>query len=104
MGHTGVLLPVGTGFRNDRPKDMQGRKRLECKLDGVRVLAVFNGNGCTLYSRNGKAFENFPRYRSSWKKTVTCSHMVPAPEEVRVGWRDRGRIIPETHATSTSQE
>lgn len=46
---------------NDRPKDMQGRKRLECKLDGVRVLAVFNGNGCTLYSRNGKAFENFPQ-------------------------------------------
>ena len=46
---------------NDRPKDMQGRKRLECKLDGVRVLAVFNGTGCTLYSRNGKAFENFPQ-------------------------------------------
>jgi DNA ligase-1 len=40
---------------------MKGRKRLEVKLDGVRVLAVFNGRGCTLYSRNGKAFENFPQ-------------------------------------------
>ena len=44
----------------DHPAKMKGRKRLEVKLDGVRVLAVFNGNGCTLYSRNGKVFENFP--------------------------------------------
>ena len=45
----------------DHPAKMKGKKRLEVKLDGVRVLAVFNGNGCTLYSRNGKAFENFPQ-------------------------------------------
>jgi DNA ligase 1 len=45
----------------DHPAKMRGRKRLEVKLDGVRVLAVFNGNGCTLYSRNGKVFENFPQ-------------------------------------------
>jgi DNA ligase-1 len=45
----------------DHPSKMKGRKRLEVKLDGVRVLAVFNGRGCTLYSRNGKAFENFPQ-------------------------------------------
>ena len=37
----------------DHPAKMTGRKRLEVKLDGVRVLAVFNGNSCTLYSRNG---------------------------------------------------
>ena len=45
----------------DHPAKMRGRKRLEVKLDGVRVLAVFNGAGCTLYSRNGKPFENFPQ-------------------------------------------
>ena len=45
----------------DHPAKMKGRKRLEVKLDGVRVLAVFNGNSCTLYSRNGKVFENFPQ-------------------------------------------
>jgi DNA ligase-1 len=45
----------------DHPAKMRGRKRLEVKLDGVRVLAVFNGNSVTLYSRNGKPFENFPQ-------------------------------------------
>ena len=45
----------------DQPKKLKGIKRLECKLDGVRVLAVVNGTGCTLYSRNGKVFDNFPQ-------------------------------------------
>ena len=45
----------------DHPAKMRGKKRLEVKLDGVRVLAVFNGHSCTLYSRNGKVFENFPQ-------------------------------------------
>jgi DNA ligase-1 len=39
---------------------MKGIKRLEVKLDGVRVLAVVQGASVTLYSRNGKVFENFP--------------------------------------------
>ncbi len=48
----------------NRP-EMKGVKRLEPKLDGVRVLMVvlppsgmFDGNA-TCYSRNGKIFENF---------------------------------------------
>ena len=45
----------------DRPAKMKGIKRLECKLDGVRVLAVVTGGACTLYSRNGKEFANFPQ-------------------------------------------
>ena len=45
----------------DQPKKLKGIKRLEVKLDGVRVLAVVNGSVCTLYSRNGKEFENFPQ-------------------------------------------
>ena len=45
----------------DHPKKLRGIKRLEVKLDGVRVLAVVTGDVCTLYSRNGKEFENFPQ-------------------------------------------
>jgi DNA ligase-1 len=44
----------------DQPKKLKGIKRLECKLDGVRVLAVVSGNSCSLFSRNGKEFLNFP--------------------------------------------
>lgn len=41
--------------------EMKGTKRLEPKLDGVRVLMVVEGEGVTVtsYSRNGKIFENF---------------------------------------------
>jgi len=45
----------------DQPKKLKGIKRLECKLDGVRVLAVVSDASCVLYSRNGKVFENFPQ-------------------------------------------
>ena len=39
---------------------MTGQKRIEQKLDGVRVLAVLTATSTNLYSRNGKPFENFP--------------------------------------------
>ena len=39
---------------------MKGVKRLEEKLDGVRVLAIVTKTNVSLYSRNGKPFENFP--------------------------------------------
>lgn len=46
----------------NRP-EMKGIKRLEPKLDGVRVLLVVSimdsGTYATCYSRNGKIFENF---------------------------------------------
>lgn len=44
-----------------QPNKMRGRKRLEVKLDGVRVLAVCYASLGTvnLFSRNGKAFANF---------------------------------------------
>ena len=45
----------------DQPKKLRGIKRLECKLDGVRVLAVVQGTDVALYSRNGKQFANFPQ-------------------------------------------
>jgi DNA ligase 1 len=44
-----------------QPTKLRGTKRLEVKLDGVRVLAVVSGAAVSLYSRNGKLFENFPQ-------------------------------------------
>lgn len=44
----------------DRPNKLRGVKRLEPKLDGVRVLAVVQGMNVSLFSRNGKEFANFP--------------------------------------------
>jgi DNA ligase-1 len=49
----------------DQPTKLKGNKRLECKLDGVRVLAVVSGASVALYSRNGKVFENFPQIAES---------------------------------------
>ena len=64
LGKTEWKIPVFTcqlaTDSTDRPAKMKGVKRLECKLDGVRVLAVVSGNACTLFSRNGKEFLNFP--------------------------------------------
>lgn len=40
--------------------EMKGKKRLEPKLDGVRMLLVCNDHGVTTaFSRNGKVYENF---------------------------------------------
>ena len=39
--------------------EMKGIKRLEPKLDGVRVLMVFNKKTAICFSRNGKVFDNF---------------------------------------------
>jgi len=39
--------------------EMKGIKRLEPKLDGVRVLMVFNNKTVLSFSRNGKTFDNF---------------------------------------------
>jgi len=65
LGKTDWKIPTFTcqlaTDSTDRPAKMKGVKRLEVKLDGVRVLAVVTGNACTLFSRNGKEFLNFPQ-------------------------------------------
>jgi DNA ligase-1 len=61
----------------DQPRKLVGIKRLEPKLDGVRVLAVVQGMSVTLFSRNGKEFANFPQiardiqiYRSAFQHNL----------------------------------
>ena len=65
LGNTEWKIPVFTcQLATDSEKHtakMTGRKRIEQKLDGVRVLAVVSSAGTNLYSRNGKPFENFPQ-------------------------------------------
>ena len=65
LGKTEYKIPVFTcqlaQDSTDQPKKLKGIKRLEVKLDGVRVLAVVDGANVTLFSRNGKEFENFPQ-------------------------------------------
>ena len=40
-------------------KKMIGKKQIEIKLDGVRVLTVIQGDKVEMFSRNGKQFHNF---------------------------------------------
>lgn len=65
LGNTEWKIPVFTcQLATDSEKHtgkMVGKKRIEQKLDGVRVLAVVSAAGTNLYSRNGKPFENFPQ-------------------------------------------
>ena len=64
LGNTEWQIPVfECQLATDSEKHtgkMIGLKRIEQKLDGVRVLAVITKNTTNLYSRNGKPFENFP--------------------------------------------
>ena len=64
LGKTDWRIPVFScqlaQDSTDRPAKMKGIKRLEPKLDGVRVLAVVQGMNISLFSRNGKEFANFP--------------------------------------------
>ena len=65
LGKTEWKIPVFTcqlaTDSNDHQSKMTGQKRIEQKLDGVRVLAVVSRAGVALYSRNGKPFDNFPQ-------------------------------------------
>tara|TARA_B110000444_G_scaffold247051_1_gene269206 strand:+ start:1036 stop:2364 length:1329 start_codon:yes stop_codon:yes gene_type:complete len=40
-------------------KKMVGKKQIEVKLDGVRVITIIRGNKVEMFSRNGKQFHNF---------------------------------------------
>jgi len=40
-------------------KKMKGKKQIEIKLDGVRVITIIRDNKVEMFSRNGKQFHNF---------------------------------------------
>jgi len=57
-------------------KKMTGKKQIEIKLDGVRVLTVIQGDKVEMFSRNGKQFHNFGHIIDEIK-TVLKDHPVP---------------------------
>jgi len=62
-------------------KKMTGKKQIEIKLDGVRVLVVIhdvNGNKIEMFSRNGKQFHNFDHIIEEIR-TVVREYPVPYP-------------------------
>jgi DNA ligase-1 len=71
---------------NGQPAKMKGNKRLEVKLDGVRVVAIVRSGPTSdyatvsLFSRNGKPLVNFPKIEqaiaSNWAFTSTIQHKI----------------------------
>ena len=62
-------------------KKMTGKKQIEVKLDGVRVLLVIRdteGKNIEMFSRNGKQFHNFDHIIEE-VRTVLKTHPVPYP-------------------------
>ena len=51
------------------PKKVQGNCLVEYKYDGVRVIAIVIKGKATLYSRNGKIFNNFQHIEEALSKT-----------------------------------
>jgi len=59
-------------------KKMRGKKQIEIKLDGVRVLTVIQGDRVEMFSRNGKQFHNFGHIINEIK-AVLKDHPAPYP-------------------------
>lgn len=57
-------------------KKMTGKKQIETKLDGVRVLTVIQDDRVEMFSRNGKQFHNFDHIIEEIR-TVIKTHPVP---------------------------
>ena len=59
-------------------KKMTGKKQIEIKLDGVRVITIIRGNKVEMFSRNGKQFHNFGHIIEELEAVVK-EHPVPYP-------------------------
>ena len=59
-------------------KKMVGKKQIEIKLDGVRVITIIRGDKVEMFSRNGKQFHNFGHIIEELQ-TVIKDHPVPYP-------------------------
>ena len=59
-------------------KKMVGKKQIEIKLDGVRVITIIQGDKVEMFSRNGKQFHNFNHIIDEIKAVIK-DHPVPYP-------------------------
>ena len=59
-------------------KKMTGKKQIEIKLDGVRVITIIRGNKVEMFSRNGKQFHNFGHIIEELESVVK-EYPVPYP-------------------------
>ena len=59
-------------------KKMIGKKQIEIKLDGVRVITIIQGDKVEMFSRNGKQFHNFDHIIDEIKEVIK-DHPVPYP-------------------------
>ena len=59
-------------------KKMKGKKQIEIKLDGVRVITIIRGNKVEMFSRNGKQFHNFGHIIEEIEEVVK-EYPVPYP-------------------------
>jgi DNA ligase-1 len=60
-------------------KKMIGKKQIEIKLDGVRVLTIIRQNKVEMFSRNGKQFHNFGHIISEIENAIKED---PAPYDL----------------------
>ena len=60
-------------------KKMVGKKQIEIKLDGVRVLTIIRGDKVEMFSRNGKQFHNFGHIISEIEEVLKTK---PAPYDL----------------------
>ena len=59
-------------------KKMIGKKQIEIKLDGVRVITIIQGDKVEMFSRNGKQFHNFGHIIAELEAVIK-DHPVPYP-------------------------
>ena len=59
-------------------KKMAGKKQIEIKLDGVRVITIIQGDKVEMFSRNGKQFHNFGHIIAELEAVIK-DHPVPYP-------------------------
>ena len=59
-------------------KKMKGKKQIEIKLDGVRVITIIRGNKVEMFSRNGKQFHNFGHIIAEIEEVIK-DYPVPYP-------------------------
>jgi len=82
-GETKYVVPTFTcALAHDsanHEKKMSGKKQIEVKLDGVRVITIIQGDKVEMFSRNGKQFHNFEHIIAEIKEVLKEK---PAPYDI----------------------